>query len=53
MKYFVTIKDIKVYDLTLSINNKGIELDRNLGDIYKSAVNLITIMNKQIENHDR
>jgi hypothetical protein len=49
MKYFVTIKDIKVYDLTLSINTNGIQLDKNMVDLYKSAVNLITTINKQIE----
>lgn len=53
--YFVDVdKSVKVYRILYNIHsNNGIRLDKDTVALYKSAVNLITIINKQIENHDR
>lgn len=53
--YFVDVdKAVKVYKILYNIHNtNGIQLDKDMVDLYRSAVNLITIINKQIENNDR
>lgn len=46
----VTLDKITIYRLITSVTNKGLELDSNFVIVYKSAVNLIESMNKQIES---
>ena len=50
MKYHITLQNLKTYYTIQDMQgNRGIELDKNTVEIYRSAINLIKLINTQIE----